>query len=89
MPDSFNQQSPFLYTISSGQTLTISNARSVSVLASGGTATIVNAISQTMTIPDGTTLEVQADSGNTLSQLVITASASAYIVMLGGSGAIT
>lgn len=86
---STNPQSPFLYTISSGQTLTITFARSVSVLASGGTATIVNAISQTMTIPNGTTLEMNADSGNTLSQLVITASSSALIVMLGGSGIIS
>jgi len=86
---SLNSQSPFLFTITSGQTLTISNARSVSVLASGGTATIVNAAAQTMTIPSSTTLEVQADTGNTLSQLVITASSSAYIVMIGGNGVIS
>jgi hypothetical protein len=86
---SLNQQSPFLFTITSGQTLTISNARGVSVLASGGTATIVNAVAQTMTIPDATTLEVTADSGNTLQQLVITAQTSAYVVMIGGNGVIS
>jgi hypothetical protein len=86
---SLNSQSPFLFTITSGQTLTITNARSVSVLASGGTATIVNAASQTMTIPSSTTFEAQADTGNTLSDLVITASSSAYIVMIGGNGVIS
>ena len=86
---SLNKQEPFLYTITSGQTLTITNARSVSVLASGGTATIVNSVSQTMTIPDAPTLEVTADTGNTLSQLVITAASAAYIVMIGGSGIIS
>jgi hypothetical protein len=86
---SLNQQAPQLYTITSGQTLTITNARSISVLASGGTATIVNAASQTMTIPDATTLEMNADTGNTLSQIVITAQTAAYVVMLGGNGAIS
>lgn len=84
-----NLQAPQLFTVTSGQTLTINNARSVSVLASGGTSTIVNAVSQTMTIPDGTTLEMNADTGNTLSQLVITAQTAAYVVMLGGNGVIS
>ena len=84
-----NTQAPQLFTITSAQILTINNARSVSVLASGGTATIVNAVSQTMTIPDATTLEMNADTGNTLSQLVITAQTAAYVVIIGGNGAIT
>jgi hypothetical protein len=84
-----NTQAPFLFTITSGQTLTITFARSVSVLASGGTATIVNSAAQTMTIPDGTTLEMNADSGNTLTPLVITAQTAAYVVMLGGNGVIS
>jgi hypothetical protein len=42
-----------------------------------------------MTIPDGTTLEMNADTGNTLSQLVITAQTAAYVVMLGGNGVIS
>lgn len=85
----FNEQAPYLYTISSGQTLTITNARAVSVLASGGAATIVNSIAQTMTIPDGTTLEIQADTGNTLTQIVVTATSTAYVVMLGGNGIVS
>jgi hypothetical protein len=84
-----NTQAPQLYTITSGQTLTINLSRSVSVLASGGTATIVNSVSQTMTIPDGTTLEMNADTGNTLSQLVITAQTAAYIVTLSGNAVIS
>jgi hypothetical protein len=80
-----NGQSPFLFTIS-GQTLTITNARAVSVLASGGAATIVNSVSQTMTIPDGTTLELNADTGNTLTQIIVTSTSTAYVVMLGGNG---
>jgi hypothetical protein len=84
-----NTQAPFLFTITSGQTLTITFARSVSVLASGGTATIVNSTAQTMTIPDATTLEMNADTGNTLTPLVITAQTAAYVVMLGGNGVIS
>ena len=89
MSDNLNQQAPFLFTISVGQTLTITNARGVSVLASGGAATIVNAVAQTMTIPNGTTLEMQADTGNTLSNIVVTATSTAYVVMIGGSGSIS
>lgn len=84
-----NLQAPQLFTVTGGQTLTINNARSVSVLASGGTSTIVNSVAQTMTIPDATTLEMNADTGNTLSQLVITAQTAAYVVMLGGNGVIS
>lgn len=84
-----NAQTPFLFTITSGQTLTITFARSVSVLASGGTATITNVSPQSMTIPDGTTVEITADTGNTFTNLIITASATAYVVMLGGNGTIT
>ena len=81
-----NLQAPQLFTLTSSNTLTLTNARSVSILASGGTATIVNAVSQTMTIPSSTTIELNADTGNTLSQLVITASSAAFVVMLGGNG---
>ncbi|NDD85650.1 hypothetical protein EB118_23035 [bacterium] len=84
-----NEQVPFLFTISVGQTLTIINARSISVLASGGACSVVNSQSQTMTIPDGTTIEINADTGNTLTQFVVTATSTAFVVMLGGSGAIT
>jgi hypothetical protein len=86
---SANTQQPFLFTITSGQTLTIQYARGISVLASGGTATIVNSTSQTMTIPSSTSIELNADTGNTLTDVVITASSAAYVVMIGGIGTIS
>jgi hypothetical protein len=86
---SLNPQTPQLFTVGSTDTLTITNARAISVLASGGTATIVNAASQSMTIPDATTLEMQGDSSNTLTQIVVTAANTAYVVMIGGNGLIS
>lgn len=86
---SLNSQPPQFFTITSGQTLTLDATRSVSVLASGGTATITNALGQVITIPASTTLEVNADSGNTLSTLIVTASSVAYVVVLSGQGTIT
>jgi hypothetical protein len=86
---SLNPQTPQLFTVGSSDTLTITNARAISVLASGGTATIVNAASQSMTIPDATTLEMQGDSSNTLTQIVVTAANTAYVVMIGGNGLIS
>ena len=84
-----NQQNPLLFTVTSGQTLTINYARSISVLASGGTATIVNSAAQTMTIPSSTSIDMNADTGNTLDVITITASTAAYVVMLGGNGVIS
>lgn len=84
-----NPQQTYLFTVTSGQVLTITNARGVSVLASGGTATIVNSAAQTMTIPSSTSIDVSADSGNTLAVLTITASSAAYVVMIGGNGVIS
>jgi hypothetical protein len=86
---SLNPQTPQLFTVGSSDTLTITNARAISVLASGGTATIENAASQTMTIPDATTLEMQGDSSNTLTQIVVTAANTAYVVIIGGNGLIS
>jgi len=86
---SLNPQTPQLFTIGSTDTLTITNARAISVLASGGTATIVNAASQSMTIPDATTLEMQGDSSNTLTQIVVTAASAAYVVIISGNGVIS
>ena len=86
---SLNPQTPQLFTVGSTDTLTITNARAISVLASGGTATIVNAASQSMTIPDATTLEMQGDSSNTLTQIVVTAANTAYVVIIGGNGLIS
>jgi hypothetical protein len=86
---SLNPQTPQLFTVGSSDTLTITNARAISVLASGGTATIENAASQTMTIPDATTLEMQGDSSNTLTPIVVTAANTAYVVIIGGNGLIS
>jgi len=84
-----NAQVPFLFTVTSGDTLTITGARSVSVFTNGGTTTVVNSATQTMTLPDGVTLDVNADTGNTLSPIVITTAATAYVSMLGGNGVIS
>ena len=86
---SLNPQTPQLFTIGSTDTLTITNARAISVLASGGTATIVNEASQTMTIPDATTLDMQGDSSNTLTEIVVTAANTAYVVIISGNGVIS
>jgi len=85
---SLNPQTPKLFTLSSG-TLTITTARSVSVLASGGNVSVTNVDSQAMTIGDGISLDFQADSGNTLSTIVISPSGgTAYVTMIGGNGVI-
>jgi hypothetical protein len=86
---SLNPQTPQLFTIGDSDTLTITNARAISVLASGGTATILNEASQSMTIPDGTTLEMQGDSSNTLTQIEVTAANTAYVVIISGNGVIS
>ena len=79
-----DNQIPQLYTITSGQTLTITIARSISVLSQGGNSTVVNSNSQSMTLGDGTTLELNADNGNTLTQVVITSAATALVTTIGG-----
>lgn len=84
-----NLQTPQLFTVGSTDTLTITNARAISVLASGGTATIVNIASQTMTIPNATTLDLQGDSSNTITQIEVTAANTAYVVIIGGNGIIS
>lgn len=85
---SLNPQTPKLYSISSG-TLTISVARSVSVLASGGNVSVTNVDSQSITLADGVSVDFQADSGNTLSTIVITPSGgTALVTMIGGNGVI-
>jgi hypothetical protein len=84
-----NEQAPSFFTISSGQTLTLNLCRSISILAVGGAASIQNAGGQTMSIPTNATVEINADTGNTLSTIVVTATSSALVVMLGGSGIIT
>jgi hypothetical protein len=90
---SINSQVPFLYTVvgASSKTLTITTAKSVSVLTAGGITSIQNSATQTILLPLGATIEMNADSGNTLSTITITpqAAATAYVVMIGGNGIIT
>lgn len=50
---------------------------------------VTNVDSQAMTIGDGISLDFQADSGNTLSTIVISPSGgTAYVTMIGGNGVI-
>lgn len=85
-----NAQIPYFFTAlnASGNVVTLTDARAVTILSTGGTTSIVNATGQTMTIPSGATLTLEADSGNTFSTLTITpnSGATAYVSMLGGNG---
>jgi hypothetical protein len=82
-----NKQEPFLYTLSTGN-LVIEGARSVSVYTDGGTTSVTNGISQVMTLPTTTTIELNADSGNTLNSITVTPiTGTAYVTMLGGIAA--
>lgn len=84
-----DNQIPQLYTITSGQTLTIQVARAISVLSSGGNTTVTNSSSQAMTLADGVSLDMMADNGNTLTTVVITSAATALVTVIGGICAIT
>jgi len=79
-----NTQIPQLFTVTSGQTLTITYARAISVLSQGGNSTVTNSSSQSMTLADGVTLEMQADNGNTLAVVVITSASTALVTTIGG-----
>lgn len=83
-----NQQAVFKQ-LSAGQVATLTNVRGFSVLTSGGTSTIEQLdadsnVLSSLVLPDGKSLEVQADGGNLLSYVRITAVADAYITTLGG-----
>ncbi len=86
---SLNQQTAYLYTLDGDvpDVLTITNARSVTCYTSGEDTTIENADGQSMRLPNGTAIEINADSGNTLSQIIIAprSGATAYVSMLGGN----
>jgi hypothetical protein len=87
---SLNSQVPYLYSVigNDGEVLTITNAKSVSCYTSGAPTDITNSNGQVMSLPDGVTIEMNADTGNTLSTIVITPNtgATAYVTMLGGNG---
>jgi hypothetical protein len=84
-----NTQIPQLFTVTSGQTLTITYARAISVLSQGGNSTVTNTTPQSMTLADGVTLEMQADNGNTLSVVTITSAATALVTTIGGISVLT
>lgn len=84
-----NTQIPQLYTITSGQTLTITYARAISVLSQGGNSSVTNSSSQSMTLADGVTLEMQADNGNTLGVVVITSASTALVTTIAGLAVLT
>ncbi len=90
---SLNSQVPYLFTLNGGsaETLTITNARSVSVMTTGASTSVQNSATQIISLPDGATIELNADSGNTLSDVVISPEVAgiAYVVMIGGNGVIT
>lgn len=81
-----NYQEPYLYSLSSGN-LVIVGARSISVYTNGGTTSVTNGISQTITLPASTTIELNADSGNTLDSVTVTpVTGTAYVTFIGGLG---
>ena len=90
---SLNQQVPYLFTLDGNNpdTLTITNAKSVTCYSSGAPTDITNSDSQVMALPDGVAIEINADTGNTLSQIVIVpqGGAMAYVSMLGGNGVVS
>jgi len=90
---SLNSQVPFFYTVNGGsaETLTITNAKGISVMTTGASTSVQNSATQIISLPDGATIEINADSGNTLSNIIITpeVAAIAYVVMIGGNGVIT
>jgi hypothetical protein len=78
--------------LTSGQIATITNTRGFSVLTSGDVATIQQydengLVQSSLSLPDGKSLEVEADGGSLLTDLKVTAGASAtvYITLLNGS----
>jgi hypothetical protein len=84
-----NTQIPQLYTITTGQTLTLTYTRAIVVLSQGGSSVVTNSSAQSMTLADGVTLEMQADNGNTLGVVTITSSATALVSSIGGLGVTT
>ena len=90
---SLNNQVPYLFTLNGGssETLTITNAKSVSVMTTGASTSVQNSATQIISLPDGATIEMNADSGNTLSNVTISPEVAgvAYVVMIGGNGVIT
>ena len=72
------KDSPVFVSVNNS-TGTISNAVAIAILASGGSITIRTAdlTSNSITLPDGNTINMESESGNTISDIeVISASVS-------------
>jgi hypothetical protein len=84
-----NRQVPYLYTLlgDNSEYLEIEGARSITCYTSGGATNIVNSDGQDINLPDGVAIQLDADTGNTFTQVVITpeGGATAIISMLGGN----
>jgi hypothetical protein len=85
-------QNAIFSSLTTGQIVTITNARGVSVLAdSTGTVTIATinsdgSTASTMDLPASQSVEITADSGNLLQTIRVTCNGtSANLVTLGGS----
>ena len=85
-----DSQVPFLFTLSSGSLL-ITRSRAFTVYTAGAATTLTNSQGQAMNLPSGITYEIQADTGNTLSDFTIAPSggATAYVSMIGGIATVT
>ena len=86
-----NPQTPQFFTLSTGQTLTITYSRAISVYSAGGVTNVTNNVSQTIALQSGLTLDLEADNGNTLTTTTIVAQsgATSYVTMIGGSGVVS
>jgi phage gp45-like len=84
-----NRQVPYLYTLlgDNGEYLEIEGARSITCYTSGAETNIVNSDGQDINLPDGVAIQLDADTGNTFTQVVITpkGGATAIVSMLGGN----
>ena len=88
-----NLQVPYLYTLvgDDGNILTITGARSITCYTTVAITNIVNSDGQTLQLPIGVSLQMDADTGNTFTEVVIIpeAKAIAYVSMLGGNAIIS
>lgn len=78
--------------LTGGQVGLVSASRGISVLTTGDVTTIAQLddnsnVLSSLDLPDGKSIEIQADGGNLLSNIRITAGASAttYVTLLNGS----
>ena len=88
-----NLQVPYFYTLvgDDGNILTITGARSITCYTTVAITNIVNSDGQSLQLPIGVAFEMDADTGNTFTEVVITPepTAIAYVSMLGGNAVIS